>query len=193
MLNVIWNAKLRFFITYVMRAIMAIFKPTYMINNTFELNPEKLKLMGITHILSDLDNTLIPWDSPDITPELKRWVSELEKYHIELVIVSNNNYTRVHKAVASLNVKIIARAKKPLPFAIRNFVSMSSVSKNRVLFLGDQLMTDIIAGNLAGVKTVLVKPLTDTDMKKTRVNRFFERPILKLIQSIYKTTWKDKI
>ncbi|MDO1605605.1 YqeG family HAD IIIA-type phosphatase [Lactobacillus sp. YT155] len=172
---------------------MAIFKPTYMINNTFELNPEKLKLMGITHILSDLDNTLIPWDSPDITPELKRWVSELEKYHIELVIVSNNNYTRVHKAVASLNVKIIARAKKPLPFAIRNFVSMSSVSKNRVLFLGDQLMTDIIAGNLAGVKTVLVKPLTDTDMKKTRVNRFFERPILKLIQSIYKTTWKDKI
>lgn len=193
MLNVIWNAKLRFFITCVMRAIMAIFKPTYMINNTFELNPEKLKLMGITHILSDLDNTLIPWDSPDITPELKRWVSELEKYHIELVIVSNNNYTRVHKAVASLNVKIIARAKKPLPFAIRNFVSMSSVSRNRVLFLGDQLMTDIIAGNLAGVKTVLVKPLTDTDMKKTRVNRFFERPILKLIQMIYKTTWKDKI
>ncbi|MGR3741602.1 YqeG family HAD IIIA-type phosphatase [Companilactobacillus sp. DQM5] len=172
---------------------MAIVKPTYMINNTFNLKPEKLKLMGITHILSDLDNTLIPWNSSEPSQELIDWVRELNKYHIELVIVSNNNHTRIHKAVESLDVKIISRAKKPLPFAIKNFVNLSSVSKKRVLFVGDQLLTDIIAGNLSGVKTVLVKPLVDTDLRKTRVNRFFERPLLKLINKIYKLTWKENI
>lgn len=172
---------------------MALIKPTYMVNSTFNLKPEKLKLMGITHILSDLDNTLIPWNSSEPSEELKKWVAELKKYHIELIVVSNNNYTRIHDAVSMLDVKIVARAKKPMPFAIKKFVNLSSISKERVLFLGDQLLTDVIAGNLAGVKTILVKPLVDTDLKKTRFNRFFERPILKLINRIYKQTWKDNI
>ncbi|GKQ42510.1 haloacid dehalogenase [Companilactobacillus sp. RD055328] len=172
---------------------MAIIRPTYMVNSTFNLKPEKLKLMGITHILSDLDNTLIPWNSPEASEELKQWQAELKKYHIELIVVSNNSYDRIHEAVVDMDVKIIARAKKPLPFAIRSFVNMSSVSKERVLFVGDQLLTDVIAGNLSGVRTVMVKPLVDTDLKKTRFNRFFERPILKLINRIYKQTWKDSI
>lgn len=173
---------------------MAILKPTYMINNTFNLNPEKLKLNGITHILSDLDNTLIPWNSSELSPELIDWVKELKKYHIELIVVSNNSYERIEKAVKELDIRIVARAKKPLPFAIKNFVNRKTISKNKVLFVGDQLLTDVLAANLAGVATVLVKPLVDTDLKKTRVNRFFERPLLKLIQAVNKDlTWKDSI
>lgn len=173
---------------------MAILKPTYMVNNTFNLSPQKLKLIGVTHILSDLDNTLIPWNSSDLSEELISWVKELKKYHIELIIVSNNNYERIYEAVKDLDVRIIARAKKPLPFEIKKFVNKKTVVKNKVLFVGDQLLTDIIAGNLAGVRTVLVKPLVDTDMKKTRVNRFFERPILKLIKTMNKDlTWKEYI
>lgn len=173
---------------------MAILKPTYMIGNTFNLAPQKLKLIGVTHILSDLDNTLIPWDSSELSEDLVTWVAELKKYHIELIIVSNNNYQRIYEAVKDLDVRIIPRAKKPLPFEIKKFVNKKTVTKNKVLFVGDQLLTDVIAGNLSGIRTVLVKPLVDTDMRKTRINRFFERPILKLLTAINKDlTWKEHI
>ncbi len=40
--------------------------------------------------------------------------------------------------------------------------------------VGDQLITDMQAGNLAGVATVLVKPLVETDKWNTRINRFLK-------------------
>lgn len=49
------------------------------------------------------------------------------------------------------------------------------MNKSDVLMVGDQLLTDIVAGNLAGVRTVLVKPLVKTDKWNTRINRCVEK------------------
>jgi predicted HAD superfamily phosphohydrolase YqeG len=46
------------------------------------------------------------------------------------------------------------------------------------IMVGDQILTDMIAGNLARVRTVLVRPLVQTDQWNTRINRFFERFIM---------------
>lgn len=51
------------------------------------------------------------------------------------------------------------------------------LKKDQVMMVGDQLITDMQAGNLAGVETVLVKPLVETDKWNTRINRFFEKII----------------
>lgn len=47
--------------------------------------------------------------------------------------------------------------------------------KEQVMMVGDQLITDIQAGNLAGVESVLVKPLIETDKWNTRINRFLKK------------------
>jgi Predicted hydrolase of the HAD superfamily len=100
----------------------------------------------------------------------------------------------VEKAVRDLPVSIVARAVKPLPFVIMNHIREENIDPKQVLFVGDQVMTDVLAGNMAQLKTVLVKPLVDTDAKKTRVNRFFERPILKAMQMRDKNLyWKDSL
>ena len=49
------------------------------------------------------------------------------------------------------------------------------LKKDQVMMVGDQLITDIQAGNLAGVESVLVKPLVETDKWNTRINRFLEK------------------
>ncbi len=49
------------------------------------------------------------------------------------------------------------------------------LNKDQVMMVGDQLITDIQAGNLAGVETVLVEPLIKTDKWNTRINRFLEK------------------
>ena len=79
---------------------MNIFKPTWMIERIYNLSAKDLKAKGITTVLTDLDNTLIAWNNPDGTPELKRWISELKREGIRVIVVSNNSHSRVSKAVA---------------------------------------------------------------------------------------------
>ena len=50
-----------------------------------------------------------------------------------------------------------------------------------MLMVGDQIMTDIRGANAAGIRNVLVQPIVDTDGWNTRINRFFERKIMKYL------------
>ncbi|WP_334333017.1 MULTISPECIES: YqeG family HAD IIIA-type phosphatase [unclassified Companilactobacillus] len=170
------------------------FKPYIMLDKITDIEVSDLKQLGITTIMTDLDNTLLPWNSNEYDLSLRKWLNQMAKNQIEVMIVSNNSYERVEKAVHELPVSIVARAVKPLPFVILNHLHKEHIDPDSVLFVGDQVMTDVLAGNMAGLKTVLVKPLVETDAKKTRVNRFFERPILKTMQKRDKNLyWKDSL
>jgi len=170
------------------------FKPYIMLDKITDIEVKDLKKLNITTIMTDLDNTLLPWNSNDYDLSLRKWLNLMSENDIEVKIVSNNSYERVEKAVSELPVSIVARAVKPLPFVIINHIKEEHINPENVLFVGDQIMTDVLAGNMAKLKTVLVKPLVNTDAKKTRINRFFERPILKAMQKRDKNLyWKDSL
>ena len=165
-----------------------------MLDKITDIDVDSLKKLNITTIMTDLDNTLLPWNSNEYDLSLRKWLNQMAQNNIEVMIVSNNSYERVEKAVSELPVSIVARAVKPLPFVIMAHIKEENINPENVLFVGDQVMTDVLAGNMARLKTVLVKPLVDTDAKKTRVNRFFERPILKVMQMRDKNLhWKDSL
>ena len=94
------------------------FKPTWMVKNIYQVSPQELRAKGIRAVFSDLDNTLIAWNNPDGTPELRRWIDELHAAGIPLIVISNNSKQRVAKATASLDLPFISRALKPLSFGI---------------------------------------------------------------------------
>jgi len=170
------------------------FKPYIMLDKITDIDIDSLNKIGITTIMTDLDNTLLPWNSNEYDLSLRKWLNQMAQNNIKVMIVSNNSYERVEKAVSELPVGIVARAVKPLPFVIMNHIKEEHIDPDNVLFVGDQIMTDVLAGNMAQLKTVLVKPIVDTDAKKTRVNRFFERPILKIMQKRDKNLhWKDSL
>lgn len=170
------------------------FKPTVMLNKITDIEAEDLKKGNITTIMTDLDNTILPWNSSEYSLSLRKWLNIMKKANIEVLVVSNNSYKRIEKAVADLEIGIVARAKKPLPFEIMKYLKENHIQKEEILFVGDQIFTDVLAGSLSGVKTVLVKPIVETDAKKTRVNRFFERPLLKYLQKTNKNLyWKDSL
>ncbi|KRK62547.1 haloacid dehalogenase family hydrolase [Companilactobacillus farciminis KCTC 3681 = DSM 20184] len=165
-----------------------------MLDKITDLTVEDLQELHITKIMTDLDNTLLPWNSNEYDLSLRKWLNQMAQNNIEVMIVSNNSYERVEKAVKDLPVSIVARAVKPLPFVIMKHIKEENINPKNVLFVGDQVMTDVLAGNMANLKTVLVKPLVETDAKKTRINRFFERPILKAMQKRDKNLyWKDSL
>lgn len=145
-----------------------------MIEKIYNLSAKDLKANGITTVLTDLDNTLIAWNNPDGTPELRKWIEELRKENIKVVVVSNNSEARVKKAVEGFDLEFDSRALKPLTVGINRVLKKYNLKKSATIMVGDQLITDMVAANLAGVRGVLVKPLIQTDAWNTKFNRFLE-------------------
>lgn len=156
-----------------------------MVNTIYSVSPAQLKEQGVRAVFSDLDNTLIAWNNPDGTPELKEWMYALQEAHIPLIVISNNSKERVGKAVNSLDLPFVSRSLKPLSFGIDRARKKLNLAKDEVVMVGDQLLTDVAAANQAGIRSILVRPLLNTDKWDTRINRFFERRVWKSLNKKY--------
>ncbi|EFO67662.1 HAD phosphatase, family IIIA [Lactobacillus iners LactinV 09V1-c] len=152
-----------------------IFRPTYTIDSIYNLDINALKNMGIKAIFSDLDNTLLAWNNFETDDALQKLERRLADADIKLIVISNNSSERISKVLDVYRIEFAARARKPLPIGINKAIAKYNLNKSDVLMVGDQLLTDIVAGNLAGVRTVLVKPLVETDKWNTRINRCVEK------------------
>ncbi|WP_390406839.1 YqeG family HAD IIIA-type phosphatase [Lacticaseibacillus jixiensis] len=172
---------------------MAIFKPTWLVKAVYGLTPERLHEQGIKAILTDLDNTLIAWNNPDGTKELHSWLKTMQEAGITVMVVSNNNHDRISRALSKLALPFVSRALKPLPVGINRAVKQLGLPKSAVVMVGDQLLTDVMAGNAAGVKTILVQPLVATDAWNTRINRFMERFVFMLLGGKKRLVYKEDL
>lgn len=54
------------------------------------LDPKKLKEKGITLVLADLDNTLVPYKVLEPSPEVAAWMAALKEEGIDLFLLSNS-------------------------------------------------------------------------------------------------------
>jgi len=65
-----------------------------------------------------------------------------------------------------------------------------SLKKEECLFFGDQIFTDIVGGNRAGVPTVLVRPMGKEKYFHIVLKRILEKPFL-LCYSIRHKLWEE--
>nr|WP_302669680.1 YqeG family HAD IIIA-type phosphatase [Streptococcus suis] len=159
--------------------------PDFALEKVYDVTVESLKKHGIKVVFVDLDNTLIAWNNPDGTPEMRQWLHDLQDAGIPVVVVSNNKYERVKRAVEKFGIEFEAFALKPFTFGINRALKRFDVQPYEVIMIGDQLMTDIRAAKRAGLKSVLVKPLIQTDSINTQINRWRERRTMKKIIAKY--------
>lgn len=157
------------------------FTPTYMVERIYDLTVDDLKAHGVKTVLADLDNTLLAWNNPNGTPELRQWLTDLREGGIELIVVSNNTTKRVAKAVEPLGVQFVSWSLKPLPRGILHVLRTHHLDRQSVIMVGDQMLTDIWAAHAAGVRSVLVKRLIDSDMWQTWLNRSIEKQVKKIV------------
>ena len=168
------------------------FLPSEYVKSIFHINPEKLKEQGIKGIITDLDNTLVEWDRPSATPELIEWFEQMKKHNIKIMIVSNNNEKRVKAFCDPLEISFIHKARKPLGSAFRQSIKAMGIKREEAVFIGDQLLTDVLGGNRAGIYTILVVPVTQSDGFFTRFNRAVERRIMATFKRKGLISWEDK-
>lgn len=161
------------------------YRPTFVVEAVYDLKAEDLLRHGIRAVLVDLDNTLIAWNNPDGTPEVRVWLDEMTIADISVVVVSNNKHSRVERAVARFGVDFVSRAMKPFTRGIDIAIERYGFDKDEVIMVGDQLMTDIRAAHRAGIQSVLVKPLVTSDAWNTKINRWRERRVLAKLEEQY--------
>lgn len=152
--------------------------PKVYVPSLFHINLDDLKRKGIKAILFDIDNTIIPWDRKDLDPKIETWFRNLCRDGFKVCFVSNNNETRVAALACSLQVPGVHKAAKPRRKGLRNALSILGVNIRETAFVGDQVFTDVLAGNRLGLYTILVSPLAGKEFIGTRINRKLEKLIL---------------
>ena len=130
---------------------------------------------GVRCVLLDRDNTCVPRDTKVAPPEVMAWIDSLHEQGIFTCMVSNNFHTKqVERSAADLKSEVVHHAMKPAPFAVWAALRKMGVTADEAVLVGDQLFTDMAAGNLAGVRTILVRPQCMVDLWYTYIFRMFE-------------------
>lgn len=158
---------------------MSILTPKSFFQNIYEITPEFLKANGIRAIVSDIDNTLVTYDDPEPTEELRKWFKGLEEAGIKLAFISNNKGDRVELFNRSLGYHAFSNAHKPLIGRMLKAVETLGEGKEHTAALGDQILTDIVAGNRSGIHTILVPPIKDKTNLFFKTKRLLERKTVK--------------
>ncbi|WP_324603078.1 YqeG family HAD IIIA-type phosphatase [Calidifontibacillus oryziterrae] len=171
--------------------LLKLFLPDEHVKDIFKIKAEELKKRGIKGVITDLDNTLVEWDRPEATPELKKWFQEMKEQGIIITIVSNNNQERVKQFSDPIGVDYIYEARKPMGRAFRKALKDMKLKKEEIVVVGDQLLTDVLGGNRSGMHTILVVPVAQTDGFFTRINRKIERSILNYMRKKGMIYWEE--
>jgi len=139
---------------------MALFRAGFLADNIYEITGEALRRRGIRLLLADLDNTLVPYGVPLPDERLERWRDELAAHGVTLFVLSNNRReSRPRIFAEGLAVPYIGHAGKPKTPSFFKAMEQMGVTAAETAIVGDQIFTDVLGGNRAGVTTILVKPI----------------------------------
>ncbi len=124
------------------------------------VTPKLLRQKGVRLLLCDLDYTLAP-KSVKTPPEgVKPWIDGLKAAGITVMILSNNRSgKRVDEFCRQLGIDYVGHAQKPLTKGLRRAMDKAGVTARETAMLGDKLLTDMLAANLAGAAALMVEPV----------------------------------
>lgn len=157
---------------------MGVFKPKIYQNNIFEINYKELKNEGIKCLIFDLDNTLGLISHKSCPDEAKELINKLKK-DFTVIISSNNTRKRLKPYLEELGIDGVAWSMKPSIKSLIQIKAKYKLKKKEMCIIGDQIVTDVLAGNRYHIKTILVDPLGEKDLKITGLNRKVEARIVK--------------
>ncbi len=135
-----------------------LFKPTYWLKSVLCIDKEFLDKNNIKALVLDLDNTLSMHGNPAAEAGVEEWLNNMRTLGIKMRVVSNNTTKRVKPLADKLGLEFTANGAKPLTFGVTRAVKAMGADKKTTAVVGDQIFTDVMAGNLGGIRTVLVEP-----------------------------------
>lgn len=124
-----------------------------------DLSPELLRGRGVKLLMLDFDNTIVPYTTNLPTERMERWLGEMLHSDIQICVVSNSHKDRVKIFCEKYGIPCVTHAKKPFSKGIRQCLSRFGMPREQCALVGDQIFTDTLGANCAGITSILVKAI----------------------------------
>ena len=142
-----------------------------------DLTPEFLEEHHIRLLMLDFDNTIVPYTTSVPTEEMQAWLEKMASSRIRLCVVSNSKKDRVRVFCDAYGIRCITHACKPFTKGIQAALAQFAVPAEQAALAGDQIFTDTLGGNCAGVSTILVKAI-DNHNFWLKARHVLEKPFI---------------
>ena len=157
-----------------------LYTPTLVAAKIEDITPEALKAHGIKAIITDLDNTLVPWRRYNVSENVVKWLAELEASDIKIVIASNTLHTgRLKHLADEMGIPFVDRVRKPFVGGFLRAMQVMNATVADTAVVGDQLFTDVLCGNRLRMTSILLRPpLAKEEFLSTQMLRNVERALI---------------
>lgn len=153
--------------------------PTEYYNSTYSIDFEKYYRLGYRGIIFDIDNTLVPHNSPQ-DKRSKELLNNLKDMGYNICFVSNNKEPRVKDFNQEIGGTYVFKAGKPSSKGFIKAMNNMGTTRENTLFVGDQIFTDIWGANNAKLHSILVKQISKKEEIQIILKRIIEKPIIAL-------------
>ncbi len=156
---------------------MSFLYPGEYMDSAYSIDFDQLYTQGYRGVIFDIDNTLVPHGAPADARAIVLF-SHLHALGFSCMLLSNNKEPRVQSFASQVDAQYIYKAGKPKPANYRRAMAEMSTDTKNTLFVGDQIFTDICGANLAGIRTILVRPIHPKEEIQIVLKRIPEKLIL---------------
>lgn len=135
-----------------------------------------LSAEGVEAVLFDLENTLIPPGGP-FTDEGRRIVEAVRGARMKIGVVSNCSASWVKPCLDAEQIPFVAPAGKPGAHGFRKACELLGVDARRCVYVGDQVITDVMGSQRAGMRAILLEPFHHTEAMSSKGQRLLVRAV----------------
>ena len=154
-------------------------KPNIKLHGITDITVELLEQHDIKALLLDVDNTMSTHHGTVLTDGLMEWIATMQESGIKLMVLSNSKRFRIEPFAARIGLPFISLGCKPLPTGYLRGVKALGEKRKNVAIVGDQIFTDILGGNIVGVKSILLTPIKLEDGWSFKIRRKLEKKLYK--------------
>ena len=151
--------------------------PDIIVDSVYDIDFIKLKNLGFTNIIFDIDNTLVPHGAKANQKAIDLF-DFLKSNNINTCLISNNTKERVEIFNKDVHSNFIFLANKPSSKGFYKALKIMNANKENTIFIGDQIFTDVLGANLAGLHSIMTRPIEKDFEKLIIMKRWLERVVL---------------
>ncbi|MEZ0324367.1 MAG: YqeG family HAD IIIA-type phosphatase, partial [Fimbriimonas sp.] len=152
------------------------FTPAHAVNTLQEIDLDVLWASGKRLLLVDVDNTLVQWKQENFAAPVLEWIAKAKQMGFNICLVSNTNrLDRLARLKELLGVETVRGRFKPSRAMFRLAMIKFKNKPEETIMIGDQLMTDILGANRAGIEAYWVRKMEGREFGPTAINRKIER------------------
>ena len=134
--------------------------PAYYFSDIYAIDLACLRARGVKLLLADLDNTLVPYKVTQPPQAIVDWKEELEAAGIQLFLLSNSRKPgRAQNFAEKLGIPYQGHSGKPRKAGYLRAMERMGCTPKETVMVGDQIFTDTLGANNAGVTPLLVEPI----------------------------------